>query len=69
MEKSDELIRAAMIKKYNSMSIDEIVEDVSILLDKAIQQGFDAGFELAKSKMLDGISRWKREKIMEILKP
>jgi hypothetical protein len=67
MNTEEQKLKAAMISKYEEMTAEEIVNDVMILVDKAIQQGLDAGFNLAKEKIKNNIQDWERKEIMKVM--
>lgn len=60
-------IKQAMVKKWTDRSLDQIVDDVVLLIDKSASQGFEAGYHLARKKLQDNIQEWKQKEINKIL--
>lgn len=67
LKELNEVMRTSIIEKYKTMTVEQIADDVMILTDKAITQGFDAGVELTRKKVQENIQNWEREQIMKVL--
>ena len=67
LKQQNEVMKKAIIAKYSGMTIEEIADDVVLLTDKAIEQGFNAGLEIMRNKVQENIKNWEREQILKVL--
>lgn len=67
MDEEVQKIKEAIVRKYADMTLDQIADDVILIVESAARKGIDAGYELAKKKLMDGIIDWERQEKLKAI--